>query len=130
MDQGRAFGAPPARGGRAHAACRPNLAHPARRRTKIIPVPRAPASSSSWRPTVGSPVPLPLDCPATTARVKSAYGVPTGSASRLLTRAALTWFGSYQGDGADVASVQKPADRVICELLDGVRRADQGAEIK
>lgn len=36
-------------------------------------------------------------------RIKSAKGVPTGSASRLLTRAALTWFGSYQGDGAGAA---------------------------
>jgi len=100
MDQGRAFGA------------RPRLrAAPGRRPRRSPEAGRFPthAIQPAWADVLASdrgvaPSPWPLDRTATTTRIKSAYGVPTGSASRLLTRAALTLVGSYQGDGAGVAS--------------------------
>jgi hypothetical protein len=54
-----------------------------------------------------APSPWPLDRPATTTRIKSARGVSAGSASRLLTRAALAWvwqLSGRQGRCGDVRS--------------------------
>ena len=97
MDQGRDFGAPPARGGRAHAACRPNSPTPRGERHRHILITDPPGTirvlASDRRL---APSPWPLDCPATTTHVKSAsrpYGIEQ---ARHLTRAALTWVCSYQ----------------------------------
>jgi hypothetical protein len=81
-------------------------AAPGRRPRRVPPagrflvqaIPTAMSRRPGVRPPV-SPSTWPLDPTATTTHIKSARGVPTGSASRLLTYAALAWVGSYQGRG-------------------------------
>jgi hypothetical protein len=61
--------------------------------------------------------PWSLDCPVRPPRIKSACGVPAGSASRLLTRNALPWVCSYQGDGASVDGSRTRSSKKVARAI-------------